>query len=45
MKEEQITIDPKKLEPNTFYLFSCRDEKYVARRTDRDVVEIYEVTE
>jgi hypothetical protein len=45
VKEEEITINPKKLEPDIFYLFYHKNEKYVARRIDRDVVEIYEVTE
>jgi len=45
VKEEEITIDPKKLEPNIFYLFSYQNEKYVARKTEKGIVEIYEVTE
>lgn len=43
--KEEISIDPKKLEPNVFYLFSYKDEKYVARKSDDDVIEIYEVME
>jgi hypothetical protein len=43
--KEEMSIDPKKLQPNIFYLFSFKDEKYVARKSDNDVVEIYEVLE
>jgi len=45
VKREEISVDPKKLESNLFYLFSYQDEKYVARKTDEEVVEIYEVIE
>lgn len=45
VKKEEISVDPKKLESNVFYLFSYKDEQYVARKTDEDVVEIYEVIE
>ena len=45
VKREEISVDPKKLEPKVFYLFSYKDEKYVACKTDEDVVEIYEVIE
>jgi len=45
VNEKEISIDPRKLEPNVFYLFSYKDEKYVARKTDENVVEIYEVIE
>jgi len=45
VKREEISVDPKKFEPKVFYLFSYKDEKYVARKTDEDVVEIYEVIE
>jgi len=41
----EITIDPKELDKDTFYLFSCKDEKYVARRTSESNLEIYEVLE
>lgn len=44
-RKEEISIDPRKLESNVFYLFSYKDEKYVARKSDNDVVEIYEVIE
>lgn len=44
-QKEEMSIDPQKLEPNVFYLFSYKDEKYVARKSDEDVVEIYEVIE
>lgn len=43
--EKEISIDPRKLKPNVFYLFSYKDEKYVARKSDNNVVEIYEVME
>lgn len=43
VRKEEIFIDPTKLEQNVFYLFSYKDEKYVARKSDKDVVEIYEV--
>lgn len=42
-KGEEIVIDPKELESKVFYLFSYKDEKYVARKVDEDIVEIYEV--
>jgi len=45
VKDEQIRIDPRRLERNAFYLFSYKDEKYVARRTNEYIVEVYEVTE
>lgn len=45
VKKKEISIDPRKLKPNVFYLFSYKDEKYVARKSDNNVVEIYEVME
>lgn len=44
-RKEGIIIDSKELESEVFYLFSYKDEKYVARRVDKDIVEIYEVLE
>ena len=45
VKKEEITIDPEKLKPNVFYLFSYIDEKYVTRKTDEGIVEVFEVVE
>lgn len=45
IKKEEMIIDPEKLERNIFYLFSFKDEKYVARKIEGDVLEIYEVIE
>ena len=41
--KEEISIDPKELKSKVFYLFSYKDEKYVARKVDKDIIEIYEV--
>lgn len=38
-----LIIDPKELESKVFYLFSYKDEKYVARKVDENIVEVYEV--
>ena len=43
--KEEISIEPERLERNVFYLFSYHDEKYVARKSGKDIVEIYEVIE
>jgi hypothetical protein len=45
VKKEEIIIDPEELKQNVFYLFSLRDEKYVVRKLEGDVIEIYEVIE
>jgi len=45
VKKEEFSIDPKRLEPNIFYLFSYKGKKYAARKSDNNVVEIYEVLE
>lgn len=45
VRDEKITIDPRKLEPNIFHLFSYKDDKYVARKTDENTLEVYEVLE
>lgn len=43
VEKGEITIDPKELEQDIFYLFSYKDEKYVARKTHETTVEVYEV--
>lgn len=45
IKMDEIKVNLEKLKPKIFYLFSYKDEKYVARKVDRDIVEIYEVLE
>lgn len=45
VKKDEISIDPEKLNPNVFYLFSYKDEKYVTRKTDEGIVEVFEVIE
>lgn len=45
VERKEISIDPEKLRPNVFYLFSYEDEKYVARKINGDIVEIFEVIE
>jgi hypothetical protein len=44
-QREQVQIKPELLEKDVFYLFSHKQDKYVARKTDEDVVEIFEVIE
>ena len=43
--DNKIKIDPKELEPNVFHLFSYKKEKYMVRKTDEQIVELYEVQE
>ena len=45
VEREEISIDPEKLESNVFYLFSYKDDKYVTRKTDEGIIEVYEVVE
>jgi hypothetical protein len=45
IEKEEVSIDMDALEPNTFYLFTYEEDKYVARRTAEGLIEIFEVIE
>jgi len=45
VRKDEIVIDPEMLKSDVFYLFSYKNERYVARKTNNNIIEIYEVIE
>lgn len=44
-ERKELSVNPQLLESNVFYLFSYENERYIARKNDDSVVEIFEVIE